>query len=100
MGPVKPVHLLLALAAIFLASCAQTEGTTIGVVTAVEGSLTAVESFTVLASSEEITFVPIEGVEYEFALVHLREHQRTGEPIVVDWELRDEIRYATSLTDG
>jgi hypothetical protein len=80
--------------------CAQTEGTTIGVVTGVEGSLTEIVSFTVLSSGTEISFVPIEGTEYEFPLAHLREHQRTGELLVVDWELRDTFKYAISLTDG
>jgi hypothetical protein len=70
------------------------------VVTGVEGSLTEIVSFTVLSSGTEISFVPIEGKEYEFPLAHLREHQRTGELLVVDWELRDTFKYAISLTDG
>ena len=85
---------------LLLVACTQSEGTTIGVVTAVEGTLTEIESFTVLAAGSEITFVPIQGQEYEFPLAHLREHQRTGELLVVDWELRDTTKYAISLTDG
>lgn len=100
MRPVWPARILLAVAMTILGSCSQTEGTTVGIVTAVSGSLTDVQSFTVLSAGTEITFAPIEGMEYGFPLVHLREHQRTGEPLVVDWELRDETRYATSLADG
>ncbi len=85
---------------LLLVACTQSEGTTIGVVTAVDGTLVEIESFTVLAAGTEITFVPIEGQEYEFPLAHLREHQRTGELLVVDWELRDKTKYAISLTDG
>lgn len=84
-----------------LAACTQTAGTAVGVVTAVDGTLSEVSSFTVLSTGSELKFLPIEGVEYDFPLVHLQEHLRTGEPVVVGWELGDDNnRYATSLADG
>lgn len=100
MGLPKAARFWVAAMTLLLVGCAQAEGTTVGIVTAVNGSLTEIESFTVLASGAEITFVPIGGQEYEFPLAHLREHQRTGELLVVDWELRDTTKYAISLTDG
>lgn len=82
-------------------ACTQTAGTAVGVVTAVDGNLTEVTSFTVLSSGIELVFLPVEGADYEFPLVHLREHLITGEPVVVDWELDDNNdRYAMSLADG
>lgn len=88
-------------ALVFLAgACNQTSGTTVGSVTEVEGSLTDVVSFTILAAGTEIEFLPIPGQVYDFALPHLREHLRTGELVVVEWELRDGLRYALSLEDG
>jgi hypothetical protein len=83
-----------------LTACAQTSGTTVGVVTAVDGNLSDVTSFTVLSAGSELVFVPTEDGDYDFPLSHLREHLRTGEPVAVDWELVDEDRYATSLADG
>ncbi len=100
MGPPRVARFWVAGLMFLLVSCAQSEGTTIGVVTAVDGSLTEIDSFTMLAAGAEITFVPIEGQEYEFPPAHLREHQRTGDLLVVDWELRDKTKYAISLTDG
>lgn len=100
MVPPRAARFWVAGLMLLLAACVQSEGTAIGVVTAVDGSLTEIESFTMLAAGAEITFVPIEGQEYAFALAHLREHQRTGDLLVVDWELRDKTKYAISLTDG
>lgn len=88
------------LLALVLTACSQSGGTTVGVVTGVDGTLVDVESFTVLAEGSEITFFTIDDQEYEFPLAHLGEHIRTGEPVVVGWELRDQTRYAISLTDG
>lgn len=88
-----------ALAAI-LVGCSPGTGTTTGVVTDVQGTLTEVESFTVLADGEETTFLPVAGQEYDFPLSHLREHERSGEPVIVDWEIRDGDRYALAVTDG
>lgn len=89
--------LLLALA---LGGCARTSGTTIGVVTAVEGDLVDITSFRVLSSGSQIEFLPIPGQEYGIDLPHLREHLRTAEQIIVEWELTDDLRYAISISDA
>lgn len=81
-------------------ACSQSAGTSLGVVTDVQGSLTEVESFKVLSGGSEIEFLPIPGQNYEFPLPHLREHLRTGESVIVDWEIREEERYALSIRDG
>jgi hypothetical protein len=92
-------HRILLLVLLVVA-CAQTSGTSRGIVLGVEGSLEEVTSFTVLIEGEEITFVPVEEGDYDFPLSHLREHQRTGEPILVTWELDDGSRKALALADG
>jgi archaellum component FlaF (FlaF/FlaG flagellin family) len=83
-----------------LVACTSDTGTSVGVVTEVEGTLTDVESFTVLTEGEEVRFLPLEGQSYEFPLDHLREHLRSGEPVTVEWEIRDGNRYALTITDG
>ncbi len=83
-----------------LVSCSQTEGTARGIVVSVEGTIEDVTSFVVLVEGSELEFVPVEDGDYDFPLSHLREHQRTGEPILVDWELIGSVRYALSLADG
>lgn len=83
-----------------LLACSQTSGTSRGVVTSVEGSLDEITSFTVLIEGSELQFVPTDDGDYDFPLSHLREHQRTGELVFVDWELVGSVRYALSLADG
>lgn len=92
--------LALGLAVVAMAACSQTTGTVRGIVTSVDGDLEDVTSFTILVEGSPITFVPVEGGDYDFPLSHLREHQRTGEPVFVDWELVGTVRYALSLADG
>lgn len=92
--------LVLALAVLSPIACAQTTGTSRGVVTAVEGSLDEITAFSVLVEGSEVRFLPVEDGDYDFPLSHLREHQRTGEPVFVDWELVGSVRYALSLADG
>ena len=77
-----------------------TSGTVRGPVTAVDGDLSEVTSFSVLVEGDEWRFLPIEDGDYVFPLQHLREHQRSGALVVVDWELRDDVRYAVSVADG
>jgi hypothetical protein len=91
---------LIAVLTFVIISCTQTEGTARGPVTAVQGSLTDVTAFTVFSSGAELEFVPMGDQTYEFPLGHLREHLRTGEPVIVEWELRDDLRYALSVKDG
>jgi hypothetical protein len=83
-----------------LIACNQTSGTARGVVTSVDGSLEDVTSFVVLVEGSELEFLPAANGEYDFPLSHLREHQRTGEPVLVGWELVGSVRYALSLADG
>jgi len=91
----------LAAATLFVVvACSATTGTVRGPVTAVDGDLSEVTSFSVLVEGDEWRFLPIEDGDYVFALQHLREHQRSGALVVVGWELRDDVRYALSIEDG
>jgi hypothetical protein len=81
-------------------ACTPTSGTARAVVVSVEGSLEEVTAFTVLVEGEEWRLLPVDGGDYAFALPHLREHRLTGQPILVGWELVDNVRYALSLADG
>jgi hypothetical protein len=83
-----------------LIACNQTAGTARGVVTSVDGNLEDVTSFVVLVEGAEWKFVPTTDGEYDFPLPHLREHQRTGEPVLVGWEIVGSVRYALTLADG
>jgi hypothetical protein len=83
-----------------LVACNQTEGTARGVVTSVDGSLEDVISFVVLVEGSELEFFPTADGDYDFPLSHLREHQRTGEQVLVGWEIVGSVRYALSLADG
>jgi hypothetical protein len=83
-----------------LAACTQTSGTARGVVTSVDGTLEAVDSFVVLVEGAELEFAPVADGDYDFPLSHLREHQRTGEPVLVGWEIVGSVRYALTLADG
>ena len=85
---------------ISLIACNQTSGTARGVVTSVEGTLQDVSSFMVLVEGSELEFTPSPEGDYAFPLAHLREHQRTGEPVLVGWEMVGSVRYALSLADG
>ena len=83
-----------------LIACNQTSGTARGVVTAVDGSLEDVTAFEVLVEGSELEFIPTADGDYDFPLSHLREHQRTGEPVLIGWEIVGSVRYALSLADG
>ena len=93
-------RLMLLAVAVLLAGCAQTAGTVRGVVTSVEGALDDVTAFTLLAEGDETRYIPVEDGDYTFPLPHLREHQRTGEPVLVGWEKLESVHYALSLDDG
>jgi hypothetical protein len=83
-----------------LVACDQTSGTALGLVTSVEGDLQDVTSFVVLVEGDELEFTPSPEGDFDFPLSHLREHQRTGEPVLVGWELVGSVRYALTLADG
>ncbi len=91
---------LLTLILPFVVACSQTQGTVRGVVIAVNGSLEDVTSFTVLVEGDEMTFVPVTDGDYPFPLPHLREHLRTGEPVLVTWKSDDGARIAVRIDDG
>ena len=91
---------LAALLLLLLAACTQTSGTVNGPVVSVEGDLETVTSFVVLVEGDEWRFLPVPDGDYAFPLQHLREHQRTGQPVLVGWETRDGTRYALSVEDG
>jgi hypothetical protein len=91
---------LAATGLLLAAACAQTSGTIVGAVIAVDGDLTEVRSFTVLVEGDQMVFVPIAGGAYDFPLSHLREHLRDGTPIRVGWEKRGDQLAATSVEDA
>jgi hypothetical protein len=90
----------LALLLITLVACGQSSGTVRGVITSVEGDLDEISAFTTLVEGSELRFLPVEDGAYDFPLAHLREHLRTGEPVLVGWEEVGSVRYALSLADG
>ncbi|MGA7280999.1 MAG: hypothetical protein WBZ40_04375 [Acidimicrobiia bacterium] len=92
--------LVLVLMQAALIACAQTSGTVKGVVISVDGTLDEVDSFTLLVEGDQLTFVPIPDGDYQFPLPHLREHERSGSPVLVGWELVGTVRYALTLADG
>jgi len=81
-------------------ACTQSSGTARGIVTSVDGTLEEVTAFTVLVEGEEWRLLPVADGDYDFALPHLREHRLTGQPVLVGWEIVDNVRYALSLADG
>jgi hypothetical protein len=97
-GILKPITVVVM--TLGLVACNQTEGTARGVVTSVDGSLEDVTSFVVLVEGSELEFLPTADGDYDFPLSHLREHQRTGEPVLIGWEIVGSVRYALSLADG
>ncbi len=72
-----------------------------GVVTSVDGTLTEIESFDVLADGSVYTLVPAPDGDFAFPLPHLRDHLRTGEPVVVEVSRTADGAYvASALGDG
>lgn len=99
-SPSRLTILAASVMTLFLIACSQTSGTARGVVTSVDGTLEEITSFVVLVEGSELEFVPSSDGDYAFPLSHLREHQRTGEPVLVGWEIVGSVRYAQSLADG
>jgi hypothetical protein len=86
--------------AVALVACSQNSGTVRGIVTSVEGNFDDITSFVVLVEGDPLEFTPSPDGDYDFPLAHLREHQRTGEPVLVGWEMVGSVRYALTLADG
>ena len=87
-------------AALALVACSQTTGTARGIVIDVVGGIDDVTSYVVLVEGDPLEFTPSPEGDYDFPLAHLREHQRTGEPVLVGWEMVGSVRYALTLADG
>lgn len=103
MGPDRAISRksLIGLLTFLLVSCAPSSATVRGIVVSVDGDISDVTSFDVRADGEIIRFTPAEDGDFDFALVHLRDHLRNGEPVVVGFELLDDGSHlATSVSDG
>lgn len=93
-------HSLAVATTILLLACSSTT-TVRGVVTAVEGDLTSVHSFTMRTDSGRTVHVtPSPDGAFEFELVHLRDHLRSSEPIAVTYEVRSGLAVAVAISDG
>ena len=66
----------------------------------VDGDLTDVTSFEVRADGEILRFRPADDGDFGFALPHLRDHLRSGEPVIVGYIQDESGLVATSLSDG
>lgn len=86
-------------ALILVAACAQDSGTVMGVVTAVDGDLTSVRSFTLLVEGDSITFTPAADGDFQYPLTHLRDHLRDGTPVRVSWEREEDLYLAIAVGD-
>lgn len=84
-----------------LSACsAPTPNQVTGIVTAVDGDLTSVTAFEMLAEGRTWRFEPAPDGDFAFPLAHLRDHLRAGDPIVVDYSDVDGVLRATRITDG
>lgn len=71
-----------------------------GIVVDVQGDLENIEQFTVLVDGEEMVFEPGPEGDYAFPLGHLRDHLRSGEPVLVRWEVDGDRMVATFIDDA
>ena len=99
LAPVSLSALLLALGLV-AAACGSDSGTVRGVVIDVTGDLEAITEFTVLVEGDPIVFFPSPAGDYAFPLSHLHDHLRSGESVLVGYEVVDGRRVATFLDDG
>lgn len=86
-----------------IAACGASEMATIdGIVTAIDGDLTTVESFDVLTTDgETISLVPAPFGRFDFPLPHLSSHMRTLEPVRITYETTDDgIHLAREIGDA
>lgn len=85
-------------------ACGGEDPSLVGVVTAVDGDLTTVNSFQVRSSEGEvIEFTPAPGISFHGStpLSHLTDHVLSGEPVEVTYEILDDgTRVATRVTDA
>lgn len=91
---------LVGVVALGLALLPSDSGQLVGIVIAVDGDLTTVESFEVLSDGDRLVFEPSSEGEFAFPLSHLRDHLRTGEPISVEYERVEGILVAMRVSDA
>lgn len=96
------ISLALALVlALSLSACSASSGEeATGIVVDVEGELEDIDRFTILVGGERMAFETSEDGNYAFPLGHLRDHLRSGEPVVVRWEERGDRLVATFIDDA
>jgi hypothetical protein len=82
------------------ASGGQDSGQLIGIVVAVDGDLTRVNSFELLANGERTRLEPWAEGEFDFPLPHLRDHLRTGDPVAVEFQRIEGALMATRIRDA
>ena len=86
---------------VFLWACSTSPANSVtGIVTAVDGDLTTVTSFEVLADGRAWRFVPSPDGDFAFPLPHLRDHLRAGDPVVVEYSEVGGVLNATAISDG
>lgn len=87
-----------------MVACGGDAPSLVGVVTAVDGDLTRVDSFQVRSLDGEVTeFTPAPGLSFHGStpLSHLTDHVISGEPVEVTYEILDDgTRVATGVTDA
>lgn len=95
---------LTLVAASAVAACGGGGSAVTGVVVDVEGDITTVERFVLrLADGTDQEIAPAPGVTFHdgAAIGHLRDHLRTGEPVVVMYEVLDDGTWvALRVDDG
>lgn len=100
--PVRAVAVLAAVT-VSLAACAASDEVTVeGIVTGVDGDLTAVASFEVLTvDGDTIELVPAPFGDFDFPLPHLISHMNTLEPVEVTYSTaEDGVRLASAIGDA
>lgn len=93
-------QLLTALVLLGVVSCSHGGDTVRGLVVSVDGDLSQITSFEVRADGETVLFEPAPDGDFDFPLVHLRDHLRTGDPVVVGYEVSEGRNLAISVADG
>ena len=99
-------RLALACIAVFLvaAACGSSREAVTGVVVEVDGTITSVSRFVVVAEDgERFVFVPASGISFHGGapIGHLQEHLRSGAAVVVRFEqLDDGTLVAVEVIDG
>lgn len=87
--------------AAIVSACSGAQPTQVtGIVTAIDGDLTTVSSFDVLADGRTWRFEPSPNGDFAFPLPHLRDHLRAGDPVIVEFSEADDTLIATKISDG